>query len=246
MNTSLFSWFYYEIFENKLSTFFIPHQNQTAASEFLNLIRENRNVNLIFQDIRQKAETESRTVFEKSVMTQVSQRMAEEQKRAVGKMTVQRMINWLEQAESEQNAMPGQSLKNAMNHQTIFLQNQTGSHDLPNTLQRNRSVGNSNYIFNQQGNMRNQIMSNGTLLQTIHHFSGVMNQDAPENALLRPDSYGTAQMVVVKKTQGNTAVQAPPKIPEVILEAKKAMQTEVMISSLENAVRNQSKQIIKP
>ena len=94
--------------------------------------------------------------------------------------------------------------------------------------------------------MRNQIMSNGTLLQTIHHFSGVMNQDAPENALLRPDSYGTAQMVVVKKTQGNTAVQAPPKIPEVILEAKKAMQTEVMISSLENAVRNQSKQIIKP
>ena len=27
MNTSLFSWFYYEILENKLSTFFIPHQN---------------------------------------------------------------------------------------------------------------------------------------------------------------------------------------------------------------------------
>ncbi|WP_417017864.1 hypothetical protein, partial [Anaerotignum sp.] len=26
LNTSLFSWFYYEIFENKLSTFFIPHQ----------------------------------------------------------------------------------------------------------------------------------------------------------------------------------------------------------------------------
>ena len=26
MNTSLFSWFYYEILENKLSTFFIPHQ----------------------------------------------------------------------------------------------------------------------------------------------------------------------------------------------------------------------------
>lgn len=202
-------------------------ESQAAASEFLNLIRENRNVNLIFQDIRQKAETESRTVFEKSVKTQVSQRMAEEQKRAVGKMTVQRMINWLQQAESEQNAMPGQSLKNGMNHQTIFLQNQTGSHNLPNTLQRNRSVGNSNYVFNQQGNMRNQIMSNGTLLQTIHHFSGVMNQDAPENALLQPDSYGTAQMVVVKKTQGNTAVQAPPKIPEVILEAKKAMQTEV-------------------
>ena len=27
MNTSLFSWFYYEILENKLSTFFIPHHN---------------------------------------------------------------------------------------------------------------------------------------------------------------------------------------------------------------------------
>ena len=27
LNTSLFSWFYYEILENKLSTFFIPHQN---------------------------------------------------------------------------------------------------------------------------------------------------------------------------------------------------------------------------
>ena len=26
MNASLFSWFYYEILENKLSTFFIPHQ----------------------------------------------------------------------------------------------------------------------------------------------------------------------------------------------------------------------------
>lgn len=26
LNTSLFSWFYYEILENKLSTFFIPHQ----------------------------------------------------------------------------------------------------------------------------------------------------------------------------------------------------------------------------
>ena len=99
-------------------------ESQAAASEFLNLIQENRNVNLIFQDMRQKAETESRTVFEKSVKTQVSQRMAEEQKRAVGKMTVQRMINWLQQAESEQNAMPGQSLKNGMNHQTIFLQNQ--------------------------------------------------------------------------------------------------------------------------
>ena len=28
MNTSLFSWFYYEILENKLSTFFIPHQDK--------------------------------------------------------------------------------------------------------------------------------------------------------------------------------------------------------------------------
>ena len=28
MNTSLFSWFYYEILENKLSTFFIPHHNE--------------------------------------------------------------------------------------------------------------------------------------------------------------------------------------------------------------------------
>lgn len=33
MNTSLFSWFYYEILENKLSTFFIPHQYQ--ANEIL-------------------------------------------------------------------------------------------------------------------------------------------------------------------------------------------------------------------
>ena len=32
MNTSLFSWFYYEILENKLSTFFIPHQ---TADELL-------------------------------------------------------------------------------------------------------------------------------------------------------------------------------------------------------------------
>jgi len=29
LNTSLFSWFYYEILENKLSTFFIPHHNVT-------------------------------------------------------------------------------------------------------------------------------------------------------------------------------------------------------------------------
>ena len=29
LNTSLFSWFYYEILENKLSTFFIPHQSMT-------------------------------------------------------------------------------------------------------------------------------------------------------------------------------------------------------------------------
>ena len=28
MNTSLFSWFYYEILENKLSTFFIPHHTE--------------------------------------------------------------------------------------------------------------------------------------------------------------------------------------------------------------------------
>ena len=32
MNTSLFSWFYYEILENKLSTFFIPHQPKTDSS----------------------------------------------------------------------------------------------------------------------------------------------------------------------------------------------------------------------
>ncbi len=31
MNTSLFSWFYYEILENKLSTFFIPHQSFELA-----------------------------------------------------------------------------------------------------------------------------------------------------------------------------------------------------------------------
>src|SRR5699024_6272037 len=30
LNTSLFSWFYYEILENKLSTFFIPHQYDWA------------------------------------------------------------------------------------------------------------------------------------------------------------------------------------------------------------------------
>ena len=32
MNTSLFSWFYYEILENKLSTFFIPHQILAAVN----------------------------------------------------------------------------------------------------------------------------------------------------------------------------------------------------------------------
>ena len=31
MNTSLFSWFYYEILENKLSTFFIPHQTAVTG-----------------------------------------------------------------------------------------------------------------------------------------------------------------------------------------------------------------------
>ena len=39
MNTSLFSWFYYEILENKLSTFFIPHQalieNVNAALPYM-------------------------------------------------------------------------------------------------------------------------------------------------------------------------------------------------------------------
>ena len=34
-------------------------------------------------------------------------------------------------------------------------------------------------------------------------------------------------MVVVKKNQGNAMVQTPPKIPEVVLEAKKAMQAEI-------------------
>ena len=38
MNTSLFSWFYYEILENKLSTFFIPHQ--TFDLRFRNLLQE--------------------------------------------------------------------------------------------------------------------------------------------------------------------------------------------------------------
>ena len=33
MNTSLFSWFYYEILENKLSTFFIPHQFEIFAAD---------------------------------------------------------------------------------------------------------------------------------------------------------------------------------------------------------------------
>ena len=33
MNTSLFSWFYYEILENKLSTFFIPHQGGNTATK---------------------------------------------------------------------------------------------------------------------------------------------------------------------------------------------------------------------
>ncbi|HJF39437.1 MAG TPA: hypothetical protein K8V91_00810, partial [[Clostridium] spiroforme] len=46
LNTSLFSWFYYEILENKLSTFFIPHHSESeygaelfclvAAAPFLN------------------------------------------------------------------------------------------------------------------------------------------------------------------------------------------------------------------
>ena len=33
MNTSLFSWFYYEILENKLSTFFIPHHPEDHSPE---------------------------------------------------------------------------------------------------------------------------------------------------------------------------------------------------------------------
>ena len=44
MNTSLFSWFYYEILENKLSTFFIPHHIQ-AYKELKNIInKENYDV----------------------------------------------------------------------------------------------------------------------------------------------------------------------------------------------------------
>src|SRR5699024_6472543 len=38
LNTSLFSWFYYEILENKLSTFFIPHHQEARPCTDLALI----------------------------------------------------------------------------------------------------------------------------------------------------------------------------------------------------------------
>ena len=37
MNASLFSWFYYEILENKLSTFFIPHQTVCTARKTIRI-----------------------------------------------------------------------------------------------------------------------------------------------------------------------------------------------------------------
>ena len=43
MNTSLFSWFYYEILENKLSTFFIPHHIDKEIAKTREKITEYQN-----------------------------------------------------------------------------------------------------------------------------------------------------------------------------------------------------------
>ena len=42
LNTSLFSWFYYEILENRLSTFFISHQpfKKTSVDKLVNIAVE--------------------------------------------------------------------------------------------------------------------------------------------------------------------------------------------------------------
>lgn len=201
-------------------------ENETAASEFLNLIQENRNVNLILQNLQQKAEAASPSVQENSSSTQISLHTVEEHKKAAEKTIVQQITNWLQQMEAEQDGVPVQKLKTTMGSQTLLMEHQTAVYHPMNILQK-RNASEKSADLSRAANLQNHIVNNGTSLQTVHHFSGVMNQDVPENTLLQPDSYGTAQMVIVKKSQGNAMLQTPPKIPEVVLEAKKAMQAEV-------------------
>ncbi len=99
------------------------------------------------------------------------------------------------------------------------------------SVENNRTflpVRKADYFDNVQKNLfHNHFTHADTSMKNTNHFSGVLYQEVSENTLLQPDSYDTAQMVMVKKSQGNAMVQTPPKIPEVVMEAKKAMQTEV-------------------
>lgn len=201
-------------------------ENQSATAEFLNLVQENQKVNMIFQNLQQKAGAASHSVQEKSSSTQISLQIPEE-KRMVENIILQRMTHWLQQTIAKQESSPVQKLKTDEIGQNMPMEHQTVFHHSMSILQKRNPSERNIAAANQTSNLQNSIVNNGSLLQTIHHFSGVMNQDIPENALLQPDSYGIAQMVVVKKNQGNAMVQTPPKIPEVVLEAKKAMQAEV-------------------
>ena len=214
-------------FETEKKTW-IDHitENETAASEFLNLIQENRNVNLILQNLQQKAGAASPSVQENSSSTQISLHTVKEHKKAAEKIIVQQITNWLQQMEAEQDGVPVQKLKTTMSSQTLLMEHQTAVYHPMNILQK-RNASEKSADLSRAANLQNHIVNNGISLQTVHHFSGVMNQDVPENTLLQPDSYGTAQMVIVKKSQGSAMLQTPPKIPEVVLEAKKAMQAEV-------------------
>lgn len=83
MNTSLFSWFYYEILENKLSTFFIPHHLPSVRA----LARELKISALTVKKAYDDLEAEGFTVTVHGKGTYVAatntERLLEEQKKEV-------------------------------------------------------------------------------------------------------------------------------------------------------------------
>ncbi len=202
-------------------------KDQGAATELMELIRENGTIHGIFQNILEKAEANAEAAYKIPVMTQISVHMTEMQKKSADNMVIQRMSSWLHSIEADGDTFSNQEKNNVLQEDTAAIQRQTVLRNLMDAVQKNDVFPKSADSLKQMGRMATNRMQKGELSQKIHLFSGVMNQETAESAFLQPDAYGIAQMVVVKKSQGNAMVQTPPKIPEVILEAKKAMQTEV-------------------
>lgn len=202
-------------------------ENHTFASEFLEFIQQNKKLNLIFQKLQQKIQTQGKTeniFYEENRIPQNLALSAENQERNIHRDAAIQMIKWVQHMKSEQNRIGAQG-NDLETHMTAIHKQKFDLYS-PVAFMGNQKERDSDG-FQQKKSIHQNFAVYGNLGRKIYQSFHDIHQGQSDNARIEPDFYGPVQLVVAKQSQGGGIVQTPPKMPDVVTEAKKVMQTEV-------------------